>query len=166
VPSDGRTKSFRPTQKIAQGQSEGKTVQLSNAQIDHVGIVVHDLDDALATYCGILGFPILERLHAPDHGVEIAFLDAGRTTIELLSPTDEKSGTARFLARRGEGSHHVCFAVPDIAQTLQELRAKGVRLIDETPRQGIHGLVAFLHPQAAHGVMIELLQKDRAHRLE
>ena len=166
VPSDGRTKSFRPTQKIAQGQSEGKTVQLANAQIDHVGIVVHDLDDALATYCGILGFPILERLHAPDHGVEIAFLDAGRTTIELLSPTDEESGTARFLARRGEGSHHVCFAVPDIAQTLQELRAKGVHLIDETPRQGIHGLVAFLHPQAAHGVMIELLQKDRAHRLE
>ena len=108
---------------------------------------------------------ILERLHAPDHGVEIAFLDAGRTTIELLSPTDEESGTARFLARRGEGSHHVCFAVPDIAQTLQELRAKGVRLIDETPRQGIHGLVAFLHPQAAHGVMIELLQKERAHRL-
>ncbi|MDE0462424.1 MAG: methylmalonyl-CoA epimerase [Caldilineaceae bacterium] len=141
-------------------------MQLANAQIDHVGIVVHDLDDALATYCGILGFPILERLHAPDHGVEIAFLDAGRTTIELLSPTDEESGTARFLARRGEGSHHVCFAVPDIAQTLQELRAKGVRLIDETPRQGIHGLVAFLHPQAAHGVMIELLQKDRAHRLE
>ncbi len=138
----------------------------TNAQIDHFGIVVHDLDDALATYCDILGFRLLERLDAPEHGVEIAFLDAGRTTIELLSPTDEESGTARFLARRGEGSHHVCFAVPDIAHTLKELRARGVRLIDETPRQGVHGLVAFLHPQTAHGVMIELLQKDRAHRLE
>jgi len=140
--------------------------QLSNAQIDHVGIVVHDLDDALATYCGILGFRLLERHHAPDHGVEIAFLDAGHSAIELLSPTDSESGTARFLARRGEGSHHVCFTVPDIAQALNELRAQRVRLIDETPRQGIHGLVAFLHPQAAHGVMIELLQKDQAHRLE
>lgn len=146
--------------------SISEKVQLSNAQIDHVGIVVHDLDEALSTYCDSLGFRLLERLDAPEHGVEIAFLDAGRTTIELLSPTDEESGTARFLARRGEGSHHVCFAVPDIAQTLHELRAKGVRLIDETPRQGTHGLVAFLHPQTAHGVMIELLQKDRAHRLK
>ena len=141
-------------------------MQLSNARIDHVGIVVQNLDEALSTYCGILGFRLLERLDAPDHGVEIAFLDAGDSTIELLAPTDEDSGTARFLQRRGEGSHHVCFAVPDIALTLQELRAQGVRLIDETPRQGIHGLVAFVHPQAAHGVMIELLQKNRARRLE
>ena len=149
-----------------QNVAERKTVQLSDARIDHVGIVVQDLDNALSTYCGILGFRLLERLKAPDHGVEIAFLDAGRSTIELLSPTDKESGTARFLARRGEGSHHVCFAVPDIAHTLEELRTQGVRLIDETPRQGVHGLVAFVHPQAAHGVMIELLQKDQAHRLE
>ena len=141
-------------------------MQLSNAHLDHVGIVVHNLDDALATYCGTLGFRLLERLDAPDHGVEIAFLDAGHSTIELLSPTDNESGTARFLARRGEGSHHVCFAVPDIAQALNELRAQGVRLIDETPRQGVHGLVAFVHPKAAHGLMIELLQKGQAHRLE
>jgi len=143
-----------------------ETVQLSNARIDHIGIVVQDLDDALSTYCGILGFRLLERLDAPDHGVEIAFLASGNSTIELLSPTDRESGTARFLARRGEGSHHVCFAVADIARTLEELRAQGVRLIDENPRQGVHGLVAFVHPQAAHGVMIELLQKDPAHRLE
>lgn len=141
-------------------------MQLTDAHIDHVGIVVRNLDDALATYCGILGFRLLERLDAPDHGVEIAFLDAGNGTIELLSPTDERSGTARFLARRGEGSHHVCFVVTDIEQTLENLRARGVRLIDETPRQGIHGLVAFLHPQAGHGVMIELLQKDGALRPE
>ncbi|MCY4409279.1 MAG: methylmalonyl-CoA epimerase [Caldilineaceae bacterium] len=141
-------------------------IQLTNAQIDHVGIVVHSLDDALATYCGILGFRLLERLDAPAHGVEIAFLDAGPGTLELLSPTDDQSGTARFLARRGEGTHHVCLAVTDIDQALQDLRARGVRLIDETPRRGIHGLVAFVHPQAAHGVMIELLQKDEAHRPE
>ncbi len=144
--------------------AERNTLHLSKAHIDHVGIVVHDLEAALSTYCGILGFTLLERLDAPDHGVEIAFLDAGNSTIELLAPTDEDSGTARFLARRGEGSHHVCFAVPDIELTLEQLRARGVRLIDEIPRQGIHGLVAFVHPQAAHGVMIELLQKDQAHQ--
>ncbi len=141
-------------------------MQLTDAQIDHVGIVVQNLDDALATYCDILGFRLLERLDAPAHGVELAFLDAGHSTIELLSPTDEQSGTARFLARRGEGAHHVCFAVTDIAQTLEDLRARGVRLIDETPRRGVHGLVAFIHPQAAHGVMIELLQKDGTLQLE
>lgn len=143
-----------------------ETMQLTDAQIDHLGIVVRDLDEALATYCGILGFRLLERLEAPDHGVDIAFLASGNSTIELLSPTDKESGTARFLARRGEGSHHVCFAVPDITRTLEELRASGVRLIDESPRQGVHGLVAFVHPRAAHGLMIELLQRDPAHRLE
>ncbi len=139
---------------------------LTHARIDHVGIVVRDLDDALATYRDGLGFRLLERLNAPDHGVEIAFLDAGTGTIELLSPTDGDSGTARFLARRGEGAHHVCFAVPDIRRTLEELRAQGLRLIDETPRRGVHGLIAFIHPQAAHGLMIELLQKDGAHGRE
>ena len=137
-------------------------LQLSDARLDHVGIVVHSIDEALATYCGLLGFRLLERTDAPDHGVEIAFLDAGHGTIELLSPTDDDNGTARFLARRGEGPHHVCFAVDDIEMALAELRARNIRLIDEIPRPGIHGLVAFLHPQAAIGTMIELLQKDEA----
>ncbi len=141
-------------------------MRLTDAKIDHVGIVVLDLDDALATYRDALGFRLLERLHAPDHGVDIAFLDAGSGTIELLSPSNGDSGTARFLARRGEGAHHVCFAVPDITRALEELRAQGLRLIDETPRPGVHGLIAFIHPQAAHGLMIELLQKDGAHRRE
>ncbi len=141
-------------------------MRLTDAQIDHVGIVVQDVDDALATYRDALGFRLLERLSAPDHGVEIAFLDAGSGTIELLSPTDGDSGTARFLARRGEGAHHICFAVPDIRRALEELHSQGLRLIDETPRRGVHGLIAFVHPQAAHGVMIELLQKDGAHRRE
>ena len=141
-------------------------LHLTDAQIDHVGIVVQNLDNALATYCGILGFRLRERLDAPAHRVELAFLDAGHSTIELLSPTDDQSGTARFLAQRGEGTHHVCFAVTDIAQALEDLRARGVRLIDEMPRRGVHGLVAFIHPQAAHGVMIELLQKDGTHQFE
>jgi len=130
-------------------------------QIDHVGIVVNNIDESLKTYCDQLGFTLLERVTIPEQMVEAAFLDAGNSTLELIAPTDATSGTARFLQNRGEGTHHICFAVEDIRATLAELRAQGLRLIDETPRQGVHGLVAFVHPKAAHGVMIELLQKDK-----
>lgn len=128
-------------------------------RVDHIGIVVHDIDESLKTYRDLLGFSLRERRSVPDHGVDVAFLDAGNSALELIAPTDPKSGTARFLQSRGEGTHHVCFAVDDIHTTLAELAAQGVRLIDETPRAGVHGLVAFVHPKAAHGVMIELLQK-------
>ena len=128
-------------------------------RIDHIGIVVASIDASLQTYCAQLGFTRLERRMVPEHLVEVAFLDAGNSALELLAPLDESSGTARFLQNRGEGVHHICFAVDDIVVALQELRAQGMRLIDEQPRQGIHGLVAFVHPKATHGVMIELLQK-------
>lgn len=128
-------------------------------RMDHVGIVVHSLDESLKTYCDDLGFRLLQRLEIPEQLVEAAFLDAGNSTIELIAPTDETSGTARFLHNRGEGTHHVCFEVDDIIATLETLRGQGVRLIDETPRQGVHGLVAFIHPKATHGTMIELLQR-------
>ncbi|RIK47478.1 MAG: methylmalonyl-CoA epimerase [Chloroflexi bacterium] len=128
-------------------------------RIDHVGIVVHDLDASLKTYCDDLGFRLLQRVSIPEQMVEAAFLDAGNGTIELIAPTDESSGTARFLQNRGEGTHHICFEVDDIAAALETLRGQGLRLIDETPRQGVHGLVAFVHPKATHGTMIELLQK-------
>ncbi|HRW03639.1 MAG TPA: methylmalonyl-CoA epimerase [Caldilineaceae bacterium] len=128
--------------------------------IDHIGIVVHNLDESLQTYCNQLGFTLLERVMIPEQLVEAAFLDAGNGTIELIAPTDTESGTARYLQNRGEGTHHICFAVDNIEAALAELRAQGVRLIDETPRQGVHGLVAFVHPKATHGTMIELLQKS------
>lgn len=129
-------------------------------RIDHIGIVVESIDASLKTYCDTLGFTLLERRTVPEHLVEVAFLDAGNSALELLAPLDTTSGTARFLQNRGEGVHHICFAVDDIAATLAELRAQGMRLIDEQPRQGIHGLVAFVHPKATHGAMIELLQKQ------
>ncbi len=128
-------------------------------RMDHVGIVVHSLDESLKTYCDDLGFRLLQRLEIPEQMVEAAFLDAGNSTIELIAPTDETSGTARFLQNRGEGTHHVCFEVDDIAAALETLRGQGLRLIDETPRKGVHGLVAFIHPKATHGTMIELLQR-------
>lgn len=129
-------------------------------RLDHVGVVVANLDDSLKTYCDQLGFKLLERTEIPEQKVVAAFLDGGNSTIELISPTDTESGTAKYLANRGEGTHHVAYEVTDIVATLAELKASGVRLIDETPRQGVHGKVAFVHPKATHGMMIELLQKD------
>lgn len=134
-------------------------------RIDHVGIVVQDMDAALQTYRDAMGFRLLQRLTVSEHLVEVAFLDAGNGTIELLAPTDSASGTARFLQTRGEGTHHICIEVEDINASLAALTAQGLRLIDEKPRQGIHGLVAFVHPKAAHGTMIELLQRTGDHHL-
>lgn len=128
-------------------------------RLDHVGIVVHSIDESLKTYRDALGMMLLERRAAPEQLVEAAFLEGGNSTVELIAPTDSESGTARFLQNRGEGVHHVCYEVDDIVAALEELRRQGVRLVDETPRQGLHGLVAFVHPKATHGMMIELLQK-------
>lgn len=129
-------------------------------RIDHIGIVVYSIDESLKTYCDQLGFALLQRIAIPEQKVEAAFLDAGNSTIELIAPTDATSGTARFLQNRGEGPHHICFQVDDIEAALTELRVQGLRLIDESPRHGVHGLVAFVHPKATHGMMIELLQKE------
>ena len=140
-------------------------------RVDHIGIVVQELDSALKTYCDGLGFRLLQRITIAEQMVEAAFLDAGNSTIELIAPTDFNSGTgnetlsgtARFLQSRGEGTHHICFEVEDIKATLAALAQQGLRLIDETPRQGVHGLVAFVHPKATHGTMIELLQRTGDH---
>jgi methylmalonyl-CoA/ethylmalonyl-CoA epimerase len=132
-------------------------------RIDHVGIVVQDMEAALQTYRDAMGLRLLQRTLVPEHLVEVAFLDGGNSTIELLAPTDSTSGTARFLQTRGEGTHHICIEVEDINASLAALTAQGLRLIDEKPRQGIHGLVAFVHPKATHGTMIELLQRTGDH---
>ena len=125
--------------------------------IDHVAIVVSDLDEALKTYRDRMGLRVLERAPIPDQGVEVCFLDA-EPRIELLAPVREDTGVARFLAKRGEGQHHICFRVEDISDALRQLADAGFELIDETPRKGLHGLVAFVHPRSTHGVLIELIQ--------
>lgn len=130
--------------------------------IDHVAFVVADMDAALEMYTKRLGFRVRERKEVPDQGVEICFLDAEPVRIELLRPTREDTGVARFLAKRGEGQHHVCFRVDDIRAALATLAAQGFELIDPEPREGVHGLIAFVHPKSTHGVLIELLEK-RAH---
>ena len=105
------------------GDSAQAVTQTGFLRVDHIGIVVNDLDTALQTYCDSLGFRLLQRINIPEHGVEAAFLDAGNGTIELIASTDPTSGTARFLQTRGEGTHHICFEVEDIAATLAALEA-------------------------------------------
>ena len=130
-------------------------------RIDHVAIVVQDIEAALRVYRDALGLPLTHVETIPDQDVKVAFLPTGDSEIELLEPLHPDSGVARFLAKRGEGVHHICLEVEDLETALRELAARGVELIDREPRQGAYGRVAFIHPKGAHGVLIELLERDR-----
>jgi len=123
-----------------------------------VAVVVRDIDPALAFYRDILGLELETVLPIPSDQVTIAFLPIGESKIELVAPTDDTTGVARFLANKGEGFHHVCFEVGDLAETLTRLAIDGVELIDTAPRKGAEGPVAFLHPRSCHGVLVELIE--------
>ncbi len=129
------------------------------ATLDHVGIAVSSLSDALAFYRDTLGLQIERPEEIASQRVRAHFIPVGDATLELLEATADDSPIARFLAKRGPGLHHVALRVEDIVAALAELKARGIRLIDETPRPGAHGaLVAFLHPSSTHGVLVELKQ--------
>lgn len=130
------------------------------AELDHVGIAVDDLDAALEFYAGALGLEVEASEDVPSQGVRAHFVRVGSAALELLEATAEESPVRRFVDRRGAGLHHVTLRVDDIAAALARLKARGVRLVDETPREGAEGaLVAFVHPAAAHGVLVELKQE-------
>lgn len=136
-------------------------MRIPGAALHHVGIVVPSIAAALPFYRDMLGLEPGEPRDMPDQAVRVAFVGAGPSRIELLEPLDDRSGVARFLAERGKPTlHHVCFAVDDLAAVLRDLAARGVELVDREPRRGAEGMVAFLHPRAADGVLIELI--DRA----
>src|SRR6188474_849433 len=126
------------------------------SKIHHVGIVVEKLDDAYAFWRDTLGLPLVREAEIPDQGVRAALLAAGDSEVELLEPTTADSGVARFLAKRGEGLHHLCFRTPGVDQDLAALRRQSVPLLDVAPRDGLAGRIAFLHPRACHGVLVEL----------
>jgi methylmalonyl-CoA/ethylmalonyl-CoA epimerase len=129
------------------------------AHLDHVGIAVANLHDALKFYVETLGLEIDAPEEIPSQRVRAHFIQVGDARLELLEPTTDDSPIAKYVARRGPGLHHVALRVDDIVAALAELKARGVRLIDETPRPGAHGsLVAFIHPSSAHGVLVELKQ--------
>ncbi len=126
-------------------------------KIDHLGIAVPNLDEAVATY-EALGFQVEARHDVPSEKVKTAFLPVGESHVELLEPTDPSSAIAKFLETR-KGLHHVCVQVDDIEASLAELRARGVQVLDEHPRIGAGGCrVAFVHPRSAGGVLLELKQ--------
>jgi len=134
---------------------------LNPGELHHVGVVVRSIDAALPFYRDTLGLTPGRIHEMPEQAVRVVFLAGPGTRIELLEPTDKTSGVARYLAERGRNTlHHVCFAVDDLAGVLRDLAAQGMELIDKAPRRGAEGLVAFLHPRAADGVLIELI--DRA----
>ncbi len=129
------------------------------AVLDHVGIAVKDLGEALAFYRDALGLEITAPEEVASQRVRVRFLPVGEAALELLEPTAPDSPIAKYLEKRGAGLHHVALRVEDIRAALAELKARGVRLIDEQPRPGAHNsLVAFLHPASTHGVLVELKQ--------
>jgi methylmalonyl-CoA/ethylmalonyl-CoA epimerase len=127
-------------------------------RVHHVAVVVRDLEAALAFYRDRLGLALELVMPIESDAVRIAFLPVGESKVELVQPTDDSTGVARFLASRGEGFHHVCFEVPDLASELDRLAAESVELIDRAPRKGAEGPVAFIHPRSGHGVLVELIE--------
>ncbi len=125
-------------------------------KIDHIGIAVRDIEQALQVYQVALGLPVQDVVDVPDQQVRVAFLPLGESNIELVQPSTDDSGTARFIEKRGEGIHHICVQVDDIEAALAQLKANGVPLIDQEPRAGAHGRVAFVHPKGTHGELLEL----------
>ncbi len=125
--------------------------------IEHLGIAVKSIEACLPYYEGVLGLKCYNIEVVEDQKVKTAFFKVGQTKIELLEPTSEESTIAKFIEKRGEGIHHIAFAVPSVQNALDEVAAKGVQLIDKAPRGGAEGLdIAFLHPKSTCGVLTEL----------
>jgi methylmalonyl-CoA epimerase len=127
-------------------------------RIHHVAVVVRSLDEGLRFYRDLLGLELEMIMDIPSDRVRIAFLPIGEVKVELVEPTDDTTGVARFLASKGEGFHHVCFEVENLAEALLRLEIDGVELIDTAPRRGAEGPVAFIHPRSCHGVLVELIE--------
>jgi len=133
-------------------------------RIDHLGIAVNSLAERLPFWTEALGLAVAGREHVATEGVDVAFLPAGESRIELLEPSRADSAIARHLDRRGEGLHHVTFAVADLDAVLARLSAAGVTVIGDGARSGADGhRVAFLHPRSTRGVLVELVQRPRSH---
>jgi methylmalonyl-CoA epimerase len=132
------------------------------ATLDHIGIAVGDLAQALAFYRDALGLEVGPPEEVPSQRVRAHFVPVGEATLELLEPTAPDSPIAKFIEKRGPGVHHVTLRVDDLHEALGRLKARGVRLIDEAPREGAEGaLIAFVHPASTHGVLVELTQRRK-----
>ena len=129
------------------------------SHIEHIGIAVRSIADHLPYYESVLGMKCYNIEEVADQKVKTAFFKVGQTKIELLEPTSDESAVAKFIEKRGEGIHHIAFAVPDTVEALAEAEAKNIQLIDKAPRKGAEGLrIAFLHPKSTGSVLTELCQ--------
>ena len=128
-------------------------------KIDHIGIAVKSLEEAVKVYQAAIGLTLAGYDEVEEQGVKVAMLDIGESRIELVEPTRPDSPIEKFMARRGEGIHHIAVRVDNIEEALARLKADGVRLIDEKPRRGAHNTrIAFVHPASTHGVLMELVE--------
>ncbi len=128
--------------------------------IDHVGVAVKNIDTALAFFKKVFDVPDADIELMEGQGVRACLIEVGQTRLELLEPTGPESGVGRFIERRGEGLHHLAFNVTDISGKLQTLQTLGVDLIDQTPREGLSGTIAFVHPRSVFGILTELVESD------
>jgi methylmalonyl-CoA/ethylmalonyl-CoA epimerase len=132
---------------------------MKTSHIEHIGIAVSNLSESIRYYEDIMGLKCYKTEVVPDQKVRTAFFRCGETKIELLESTDPESPVAKFIEKRGEGIHHIAFAVNDIEKRLKEAESAGVKLIDSSPRKGADGLqIAFLHPKSTFGVLTELCE--------
>ena len=128
-------------------------------KINHLAILVEDMQDSLGFWRDALGLEVVEQIEVPEENARVAFLPVGDSNIELVQPTDGESGLSRYLAKRGPGLHHVCLQVEDIQETLYRLKEMGVRLINEQPGSGEGGRkYVFIHPESTQGVLVELYE--------
>ena len=128
--------------------------------IDHVGVAVKDIEAVLAFFNKVFDVPDAEIVLMEDQGVRATLIEVGQTRLELLEPTGPESGVGRFIERRGEGLHHLAFNVTDISGKQQTLQTLGVDLIDQTPREGVSGTIAFVHPRSVFGILTELVESN------
>ena len=131
--------------------------------IDHVGVAVKDIEAALVFFTRVFDVPDAQIELLEDQGVRATLIEVGQTRLELLEPTSPESGVGRFIERRGEGLHHLAFNVTDISGKLLTLKTLGVDLIDQTPREGLSGTIAFVHPRSVFGILTELVESDQNH---
>jgi len=127
-------------------------------KVHHVALIVRSIKEASRFWHETLGLELESVLDIPGDKVRIAFLTVGESKVELVEPTDDTTGVARFLESKGEGFHHVSFEVANLAETLLRLEIDGLELIDSAPRRGAEGPVAFIHPRSCHGVLVELIE--------
>ena len=132
--------------------------------INHVCIAVKDIDETVQFYRDVFGVGDSEIVEIDDQAVRATLIQVGGSQLEFIEPTDLTGGVAKFIERRGEGVHHICFEVKDLASTLQRLDEQGVDVIDREPREGLSGTIGFIHPKATRGVLIELVDQADARR--